>query len=674
MNKRKKQVAAIKITAVPAGNPLLDRFENQTLWHIILLVLLPFFVYVKTTGYELINFDDVTIISNNLGILTNIHNIGIAFKTDAFVHLHGDYYRPLQTITFMIDSVIGAGRPLVYHLSNLIYHLLTVVSLYFLLRSLAIKNLTALFAALLFSLHPLLASAVSWVPARGDLLVALFGVLLFTCFINYFKTGKKIYIFLHIVLFLLALLSKEVAIVFPVLLLFCYFFVLNEKFNIKKLLPFFIAWVSLFAFFYLLRSKVVIASPPPFIFGITPFLSNLAAIPIVLAKSILPLNLSPMPLFEPAFTLAGSVILLLLIILVIKYSLQKKWLVLMGFVWFIAFMVPPMFFKLYYSQFLIEYYEHRAYLPIIGLIIMLAFILNNKVFRANNKLLNWLPVIVIILFTFQASIHSDNFKDSYTFFGRAIDLNNAAAANLRGELYMASRDFTNAQSDLEKALALSDEGYPPALYNMGKIQSLVIKDHTAAEAYFTKTLNLDTTYIDAYIDRANERITNKNIAGAFNDINKAKQLDSFNAKIYSTLGSVYVNTSDFRSAVTGFSKAISLDSGYAEAYNDRAYSLYRLQQYDSALADCQRATNLFPQFMNAYYNKGMAYLALNKPQVAIKTFDTTLALTDNFYFGYFYRGMAKKQMNDMKGACSDWQQSVSLGFTMAQDTINKYCK
>jgi uridine phosphorylase len=70
----------------------------------------------------------------------------------------------------------------------------------------------------------------------------------------------------------------------------------------------------------------------------------------------------------------------------------------------------------------------------------------------------------------------------------------------------------------------------------------------------------------------------------------------------------------------------------------------------------------------------MIYYETAKYDKAIKTLDTTLALANNFYFGFFYRGMAKKQTNDMKGACQDWQASVNLGFTMAQDTIKKYCK
>jgi tetratricopeptide (TPR) repeat protein len=111
-----------------------------------------------------------------------------------------------------------------------------------------------------------------------------------------------------------------------------------------------------------------------------------------------------------------------------------------------------------------------------------------------------------------------------------------------------------------------------------------------------------------------------------------------------------------------------------EIYNDRAYARYRLKDYKGALKDCNKAISLMPDFMSAYYNKGIIYLEMGKPEIAIKELDTTLAITNNFYFGYFYRGMAKKQLNDMKGALEDWQESVRLGFTPAQDTINKYSK
>ena len=33
----------------------------------------------------------------------------------------------------------------------------------------------------------------------------------------------------------------------------------------------------------------------------------------------------------------------------------------------------------------------------------------------------------------------------------------------------------------------------------------------------------------------------------------------------------------------------------------------------------------------------------------------------------------KKQKKDITGACSDWKESVKLGFALAKDTIYKYC-
>ena len=606
-------------------------------------------------------------------MIGNIKNILWAFKTDAFISFHGDFYRPLHTVIFMLDAFVGGEKPLYYHLSSLLIHILTVLSLYSLLKALGIRNLTALFVSLIFSVHPLLTAAVSWVPAMGDLLLGLFSIQLFLSFIRYCRHNSIIDLILCVLFFLLAQFSKETAVLLPSLLLFYYWFIDGEKFNIKKILTFTIVWVALFVFYYILRSKVVTGHPPDFILGLVPFQNNLPTIPIIIAKFLMPVNLSTMPLFEPVFTTVGCTLLILFSIFIISFIKKKQWLPVMGFVWFLLFIIPPMFFKLYFSKFLLEYYEHRMYLPSAGLIIMLAWLLDNYLYKKNKQIYYWMPVVVVAVFSFMALIRSDDFKTSVAFFTNATNRGNPGACNKRGELYYNDRDFANALSDFDKAIELSDNEYAPAFFNHGKIKSEREKEHTTAERDFTNTILLDSNFIDAYINRASERVFLQNFPGAFQDIEKAKHLDSTNAKVYETLGKIYVNNSEFNKAEQAFTKTINLDSGNAEAFNDRAYVRYRKQDFNNALVDCNHALALFPQFLNAYYNKGMIYLELKKPEIAIKTFDTTLALTNNFYFGYFYRGIAKKQINDMKGACDDWQQSVNRGFTMAQDTINKYC-
>ena len=658
-------------------NALLERFESQTLWHIILLILLPFFIYIKVTGFQfIIGMDDNELISQHFNFLTSFSNILNAFKCDEFINQHGDFYRPLQTISFMIDAFFGGENPWIYHFSNLIYHLLSVVALYFLLRHLKFTPLTSFFAVLLFSVHPLLSSAISWIPARGDLLVGLFGVLLFITFIKFLNTKRFLYLFLHTLSFVLALFSKEIAVLFPLIFLFYYLLIFKKKtvFDGKEIGAFVIAWMVPFIVFYLLRSKVVTGTSPNFILGINPFISNLPTIPIVLAKLIIPLQLSTMPLFNKIFTLVGCLILIVAVVMSMKYLKQKIGLALMGLLWFLLFITPPLFFKLYLSQFIVEYYEHRTYLPLMGLIILIAILLDNLRAKNNLRVYTWLPIGFVLLSTFLSSAHSDDFKESVAFFTNATDLGNAGACTKRGEYFAQQRDFSNALNDFEKAIDLSKEQYPLAFFNRGSVRSSVGKDHKEAEEDFTQTILLDSNFTAAYIKRAEERVSLSNFGGALADIGKAKQLDSNNVSVYYTHAKILTSAMDFAGALPLFNKAISMDSGTAEIYNDRAYVKFRLKIYDDAIKDCDSAIRLFPQFMNAYYNKGVIYLESNRPKIALKEFDTTLALTSNFTYGYFYRGMAKKQLNDMKGACADWKESVKLGFTMAQDTIARYCK
>jgi tetratricopeptide (TPR) repeat protein len=671
-------MARTKTAAVAEKNSSLDtflsRFEGQTLWHLVVLVLLPFFLYIKVTGFEFINMDDTAIITNNFDILLHLKNIGIAFKTDAFLSAHGDFYRPVQTVSFFIDAAIGGEKPWIYHLTSLIYHLLTVISLYFFLRFLGFRNLIAVLCALIFSVHPVLSSAVSWIPARGDVLIGLFGVLLFLTYGKFIRTGNWLYFICHAIVFALAMFTKETSLLFPVLLLLYHKFILHQSFRLKQLLPFLLWWILIAALYFFLRTKVVSGTPPDFIFGVGPFIKNLADIPVNIAKLILPFQLSTLPLFDPIYTMIGVLFLFIIAVLVIIAIRKKQWLAVLGFAWFIFFIVPPMFFKLYYSKYLLEYYEHRAYLPYIGMIILIAYLFDSIQRKANSNKWIWIAAAFILVFIPLASLHADDFKTSAKFFTNAAERNNPGAYTKRGEQYYAERDYQNALNDFNTALDVSANEYAPAFYNRGKLKAEVMKDRAGAVQDLSMALQIDTFYIEAYIERAAQRIFVQDYQGSYYDIQKAKQLDSNNAKIYFTLGDLYVNAAKFPEAIESFTRSIKLNPDYAEAYNNRGFSYYKLHDYANALKDCSKATEIFPVYLNAFYNKGMIHLETGKTDVAISTFDTTIQLANNFYFAYFYRGMAKKQKKDMIGACNDWQESVKLGFSMAQDTIRKYCK
>jgi hypothetical protein len=123
-----------------------------------------------------------------------------------------------------------------------------------------------------------------------------------------------------------------------------------------------------------------------------------------------------MPLFQQTALSIGMIVSVFVIYFIVKKFFKQNWLPLFGLIWFIVFVCPPLFFKLHFSNFLVEYYEHRSYMPIIGLLIILACFSDTIFFKGTNKTRYYFPVLIILIFTGLSSLHADNFKNSNAFF------------------------------------------------------------------------------------------------------------------------------------------------------------------------------------------------------------------------------------------------------------------
>ena len=76
--------------------------ENNTVFLAIIAGCLPVLLYLQTLSFGFAYFDDDGLILNNLGFLSNAGNIGKAFLTDAFLRGFSSFYRPLQTVSYML--------------------------------------------------------------------------------------------------------------------------------------------------------------------------------------------------------------------------------------------------------------------------------------------------------------------------------------------------------------------------------------------------------------------------------------------------------------------------------------------------------------------------------------------------------------------------------------------
>ena len=90
--------------------------KNRFIIYLSFLVVIPFTLYFKTIHFDFSRFDDKDIILANYDTISDFSNVKEAFTHDAFMSQTAySFYRPAQTISFMIDAQIGGQQPWIYH-------------------------------------------------------------------------------------------------------------------------------------------------------------------------------------------------------------------------------------------------------------------------------------------------------------------------------------------------------------------------------------------------------------------------------------------------------------------------------------------------------------------------------------------------------------------------------
>src|SRR6476646_9219640 len=92
-----------RISSSPAAAPV-PRWLRFAPLYIVLAVLA---VYATAPSFKFIGFDDTEILKQRYFIIGDLSKIKLAFVTDAFLGTNGSFYRPLQTVSFMLDALIG---------------------------------------------------------------------------------------------------------------------------------------------------------------------------------------------------------------------------------------------------------------------------------------------------------------------------------------------------------------------------------------------------------------------------------------------------------------------------------------------------------------------------------------------------------------------------------------
>lgn len=127
-------------------------------------------------------------------------------------------YRPVRYASLAIDYAIYGENPLGFHVTNVILHALVVLLVFVVGQRLLGNRLLAMIAALLYAVHPVHPDSVTYISGRRDVLCGLFFMAGFASYVRFVHTNHKRWLLSVACCYMLALLTKEMAVTLPAML------------------------------------------------------------------------------------------------------------------------------------------------------------------------------------------------------------------------------------------------------------------------------------------------------------------------------------------------------------------------------------------------------------------------------------------------------------------------
>jgi len=416
-------------------------------------------------------------------------------------------------------------NPGIFHFFNILMHCLNSLLLFFLLKRIFKQDLAVFFGTIVFMLHPVQVEAVAMVTEFRGLLATFWGILFLLKYDRLLRnnTYRLLRLVFCLLLFVLAILSKPVAMVFfPIALLYS---LLVLKTPLKKLgtLHIFLFFISLIAIY------MTTASQPGFVIQyLTPLFNRffiwMDAVNFYLCKILIPLGLSPSYARTPQVVLdfwytyvAWLIPIGLLIILFIKR--KRIPFVLFAFLVFITGFLPVSGIVPFIFQNWSTVADRYLYIPMIGIAFLITFFLT----KYPQRIFKILCAILVIIYGILSSVvYLPVWESNLRLWSHCIEVTpqEANAYYNRGNAFLRQKEYGKANRDFEKAIEL-DPSFRKALYKKGFLL-LGQKKFDAAIDYFDAILSLDPEFAIAYTAKAVAYYYKKEYEKAWLEVNKAR--------------------------------------------------------------------------------------------------------------------------------------------------------
>lgn len=224
--------------------------------------------------------------------------------------------------------------------------------------------------------------------------------------------------------------------------------------------------------------------------------------------------------------------------------------------------------------------------------------------------------------------------------------------------YFLRADARQRQEQYEGALADYREGLKEQPNNKMVVLNMAIietqqKNYDSAEETLNKLLSGHTQFLEGYLVRGMMYQEKGDTIKAFEDYDKAIEIDKYMPNSYSIRGLLYYATHEYDKALADFDEAIKLDPLQTGNYINRGLVKYSKNDLRGAMADYDKVVDLDNNNIIAHFNRGLLRAQVGDNNNAIEDFNVVLSFEPNNYMAYYNRAILKHNISDNKGAIAD---------------------
>lgn len=627
----------------PQENSSLSTWQH--LFAVLVISALGIAIYANSVRVPFY-FDDIANIVDNRNV--HVTEWDVSKFVNAAVHGRSDggNRRPLAYLSFALNYYFSgtqpgqALRPFQFHYVNIAIHVIASLLAYFLAfatfrlwsKSSRFPDArpefpvfpAALFAACLFTAHPIQTQAVTYVVQRMTSMAAMFylaSLLLFVYGRQTPRRGARASLWsVAVVSAALALASKQIAVTLPLIaLLYEWFFFRDldrawmKKAALRVLLPAFLVMLVLGLIYtsgnpiaqiqkgYKLRDFTMLerlyTQPRVVVFHLSQILY-----PSPSRMNLLHSFEHSRSLFDPITSLFSLLTLAALFAGAVKLA-RRQPIVSFGILWFLINLV------LESSILALEMsYEHRMYLPLFGLVLAAAYWL----FRLPSRFVAYglVAAVLVTVLCAQATVK-------------------------RNEAWHNRLEFWHdlvAKTDASLQAAETAEGPPRRNRHASRIynnygQVLAAKGNVEkARIQFIRSIELDETYAPPHYN----------------------------------MGIAHAGAQENDEAFKEFTKAVKHSPEWGEAFVQRARLHRSLNQFPEAIDDYSSALKHYPDYSQASFERAQCYMKLGKFDLALADLNETVRLQPKEHEPYDVRGRCLQKMGRIDEARRDYETAQRL--------------